>query len=72
MPTIPVKQIECNANSKPTVIDGLFDGFDKTNGFEAFSLTIYNKTEKDAKGNPINSDSDLPVFHAETIVTIQK
>jgi len=59
LPVIPIQQTECMVGTKPSVTDKLFDDFDKLNGFQAFTLTVYN-AEK-------NTESDLPVFYAETI-----
>ncbi len=59
LPVIPVQQVECTVGAKPSRTDALFDLFDKTNGYQAFSVTVYN-AEK-------NTDRDLPVFHADTV-----
>lgn len=58
LPTIPVKQIECE-NSKPSATDDLFVGY--ANGFGAFSLTVYNHKDSADEFAP-------PVFYVDTIV----
>ena len=67
LPSIPVQQIECEALSKPTKTDTLFDNFDKNNGYQAFSLTVYNATKVDAAETGATAQDDLPVFFADTI-----
>ncbi|SMD08320.1 hypothetical protein [Pedobacter nyackensis] len=64
LPTIPVCQIECNADTKPSETDELFDGYDTENGFTSFSLTLSNNSsDKDEPNN-------LPVFYADNIYKI--
>lgn len=58
LPVIPVRQMECAAGVKPAETDALFAGYDKTNGYGCFSLTVYNNQA---------GDDGLAMFHAETI-----
>ncbi len=70
LPTIPVQQIECNGN-RPSSTDTLFTDFDKENGFQAFSITLYNKSQKDGEGHEIPSENDLPIFFIDTLFKIK-
>jgi len=62
LPVIPIRQIESNGNSIENP-DAIFSAFDKTNGYFAFTYTIYNSSV---------TNGDLPIFYAETIFKSKK
>ncbi len=62
LPIIPIRQIESNGSSIENP-DAIFSTFDKTNGYFAFTYTIYNSSV---------TNGDLPIFYAETIFKSKK
>jgi hypothetical protein len=57
LPTVPVRQIECGSQQTVVDSDEIFNAFHGSNGYAAFSLTVYSD-------DPENS---LPIFYADTI-----
>jgi len=58
LPVIPVQQIECGSGARPDTTDELFRDFDRNNGYQGFSLTVYNDT---------HSEDDLPLFYIDVL-----
>jgi hypothetical protein len=62
LPIIPVQQIECAKKGLPSKTDELFDHFDKANGYQSFSVTVYSDTM---------SKEDLPVFYIDNLYKLK-